>query len=115
MSVAPEVSVDSYLSRRQYRRFEVEEPATFEVKGRIYHCTIIDVSAGGAGLTISPKVQLPERQGVLTCQRFGAFVCNIRYQSRERFGVQFVQDQSAEADLDLKLGELLGEASTPAD
>ena len=115
MSVAPEVSVDRYPSRRRYRRFDVGERATFEVKGRIYHCTVIDISAGGAGLTISPMVQLPERQGVLTCQRFGAFVCNIRYQFRERFGVQFVQDQSAEAALDRLLGKLLGEATTPAD
>ncbi len=115
MRVAPQYSIDTYLSRRQHRRFAVQENATFEVKGRIYHCAIIDISGGGAGLTISPMVQLPERQGVLTSQRFGAFVCNVRYQSRDRFGVQFVQDRNAQEAFDQKLCALLDGPAAPAD
>lgn len=115
MRAAPQIGAETFVSRRQHRRFEVEEQATFEIKGRLYHCTLVDISAGGAGLTISPMVRMPERQGVLTSPRFGSFVCNIRYQFQDRFGVEFIHDTPAQEVLDAQLGEILGEAAIKAD
>jgi PilZ domain len=56
---------------------------------QVFACTILDVSATGACILVTPKTGVPETFRLTIDGREDNFQCEVRWRRRSRVGVQF--------------------------
>lgn len=101
--------VINHAEQRAHKRYATQELAKLEIEGRAYTCTLVDISAGGASIRISPAVEIPGGRGVLLSEKFGNFTCNVRYRSLDAIGVQFDLAEYERQNLKRKLEQHFGD------
>lgn len=77
-------------SRRRKPRYYVDELAELKLGGQDFACRIVDITLDGAGLRFDPPPAIAPCSGVLVCERFGQFRCNVKYSTSSRIGVEFI-------------------------
>ncbi len=88
------------LSRRKYRRWQVNLPAVLHVAGEPHNCWIHDLSPGGAQVAAETAGRLaPERDVVLYLGGYGSVDAQVRYSRDRRLGLAFLTEEEARVSL----------------
>lgn len=89
-SLHPIMRIKTWVDRRVSRRARVQLPATINTSGALKEATVVDMSAGGAGI-IGVLGLKPGDHAVVTVDKFPPMNCEVVWASNGRAGVKFIK------------------------
>ncbi len=92
---------------RRHRRAEVQWPAMVYRKGKIYNCTVLDISVGGARVDLAETLDVATILTV-TVERYGDFPAEVVWQRDRATGLRFLESPQT-------IGKRLTEATDSPD
>ena len=90
------------LNRREHARKEASFEARVTVGEASTHCTIEDISAGGAQI-VAPLDLSQGREVILHLDRFGEVQSTVAWCRRGRLGLKFNEDPAVMAEMVLSI------------
>jgi hypothetical protein len=96
--IISELSESEVIALRRSVRKRVLWAAKLDVGGDRYDCIVVDLSLGGARLSVTAPV-LKGEIVTLRLDRFGALSCEVVRQEERSIGVRFVEDADRIAEI----------------
>ncbi len=107
-----EFDIDRANRRYGGRRWNVMWPASFEVDGQVFPCTILDLSRTGARID-GPPLRATQRVAKIKCEQFGELDVSVKWARGTKSGLRFARPSAEIMEILQRVVPGIGRRETP--